>query len=141
MNALSRKLATAGSALAMAASSLLLASSPASAATSCYASTCSGLDPATTICQNDATTVRDNYFPGVELRYSPTCRAAWARYSRGAEFSFTVSVERRDSTAKYTTPYYGNGATVWTQMINDANLQARACGRLPSNEWGCSDWY
>ncbi|MGW9037515.1 hypothetical protein ACWGQ4_21520, partial [Streptomyces sp. NPDC055721] len=63
MNALTRKLATVGSALAMAASSLLLASSPASAATSCYASSCEGLDPATTICQNDARTVAETYFP------------------------------------------------------------------------------
>ncbi|GGU72657.1 hypothetical protein GCM10010275_04020 [Streptomyces litmocidini] len=141
MNALTRKFATVGSALAMAGSSLLLASSPASAATSCYASTCEGLDPSTTICQNDARTVMDSYYPGVELRYSPTCRAAWARYSMGAAFSFKVSVERKDSTMKFETPYYGNGATVWTRMINDAGLYARACGRVSEADWGCTGWY
>ncbi|MEV4424794.1 hypothetical protein ACN9M0_23895 [Streptomyces sp. R-07] len=53
MNALTRKLATVGSALALAASGLLFASSPASAATSCYGPSRDGLDPATTVCQND----------------------------------------------------------------------------------------
>ncbi|MBB4983249.1 MULTISPECIES: DUF2690 domain-containing protein [Streptomyces] len=144
MNALTRKFATVGSALAMAGSSLLLASSPASAATSCYASSCAGLDPSTTICQNDARTVADTDYPGVELRYSPTCRAAWARYNRGAGFSFDVSIERWNGsygTAVYSTHYSGNGSTVWTRMINDAGLLARACGRVSANDYGCSAAY
>ncbi|MFE3072595.1 DUF2690 domain-containing protein [Streptomyces sp. NPDC059247] len=145
MNTLTRKLATAGSTLALAASGLLFASSPASAATSCYAASCQGLDPSTTICQNDATTVRDSYYPGVELRYSATCRAAWARYSAGATFGFTVTVERvhanGSQTAFYPVHYSGDGATVWTRMINDAGLLARACGRVASDNWGCTAAY
>ncbi|MEU1224894.1 DUF2690 domain-containing protein [Streptomyces sp. NPDC005828] len=144
MNALTRKLATVGSALAMAGSSLLLASSPASAATSCYASSCAGLDPSTTICQNDARTVADTDYPGVELRYSPTCRAAWARYSRGMGFSMNVEIQRWDGsngTTIYSTYYSGNGSTVWTRMINDAGLLARACGHESASRYGCSAAY
>ncbi|MFD8974185.1 MULTISPECIES: DUF2690 domain-containing protein [Streptomyces] len=145
MNALTRKLATVGSALAMAASSLLLASSPASAATSCYASSCEGLDPATTICQNDARTVAETYFPGgIELRYSPTCRTAWARYNGTLAMNFTVMVERENADGSYSPHYsayyYGNGAGVWTRMVNDAGITARACG-YASGGYSCSRAY
>lgn len=133
MHAITRRLATVGSALALAASSLLLASSPASAATSCYASSCEGLDPAATICQNDARTVRANADWGVELRYSPTCRTAWARYTNGMAFDFTLYVERQNAdgtfSPSYSIPYHADGSVVWTRMVNDAGHVARACAR------------
>ncbi|WP_329275940.1 DUF2690 domain-containing protein [Streptomyces sp. NBC_00691] len=143
MKAYVRKAATLGSTFALAVSGLVLSTTPASAATSCYASSCEGLDPSTTVCQNDAKTVATTDYPGVELRYSPTCRAAWARYSRGAAFSMNVTVERWNGstgTERYRTYYSGNGAGVWTRMVNDAGLQARACGR-ESDGWGCSGAY
>ncbi|MEU1224890.1 DUF2690 domain-containing protein [Streptomyces sp. NPDC005828] len=124
MNPLTRKLATAGSALAFAATSLLLASSPASAATSCYGSSCNGLDPAATICQNDAQTVMWGEYVALELRYSPTCRAAWARFKNGDEGEIWVQNSLGN---KYAVHYPGSG-TVWTRMVNDKDILAMACG-------------
>lgn len=139
----SRKLATVGSALVMAASSLLLASSPASAATSCYASTCQGLDPASTICQNDAKTVDYGWFHEQELRYSPTCRAAWARYKTTSTEPMTVAVRREDGSATYSTHYAGNGVTVWTRMVNDKDVLSRACVFLldGTDRYDCTEPY
>ncbi|MFC9396654.1 DUF2690 domain-containing protein [Streptomyces sp. NPDC057027] len=140
MKSFTRKLATAGSALAFAASSLLLASSPASAATSCYGSSCTGLDPSTTICQNDARTVSWSDRFGVELRYSPTCRAAWARAtSSSSDAPMEVHVHNTvgDNYGTYTT-----GQTVWTQMVNDKDIQAQAYGyKQETGGWGQTGWY
>ncbi|RSS55344.1 DUF2690 domain-containing protein [Streptomyces sp. WAC01280] len=139
MNALTRKLATVGSALAMAASSLLLASSPASAATSCYASSCEGLDPATTICQNDARTVQTSSRFGVQLRYSPTCRAAWARVDGYSDAPMAVVVENSRG-ATYRT--YTTGGTEWTRMVNDKDILARAYGfKEEGAQYAYSPWY
>ncbi|MFI1657652.1 DUF2690 domain-containing protein [Streptomyces sp. NPDC020472] len=143
MNTLTRKLATAGSALALAASGLLFASSPASAATSCYASSCQGLDPSTTICQNDARTVGTTQLWGVELRYSPTCRAAWARYPTFTPARLTIFVQRRDGNGFYSTPTDASHA-VWTPMVNDKDLLSRACGYYegaPTPDSDCTSWY
>ncbi|MFD6983661.1 hypothetical protein ACFWAX_23570, partial [Streptomyces sp. NPDC059956] len=46
----------------------LIAAPTASAATSCYAASCNGLNPANTICQNDARTVSTGAFGSMELR-------------------------------------------------------------------------
>ncbi|MFF0556866.1 DUF2690 domain-containing protein [Streptomyces sp. NPDC004266] len=121
---LTRKLATAASALGLAASGLLFASSPASAATSCYASSCTGLDPSTTVCQNDARTVRTADW-GVELRYSPTCRAAWARKTSGGSLDTEIRV--RNSAGDTHGVYYGGWGTVYTAMVNDKDIVAWAC--------------
>ncbi|WP_369146318.1 DUF2690 domain-containing protein [Streptomyces sp. R44] len=140
MNALTRRLATVGSALAMAGSSLLLASSPASAATSCYAAGCTGLDPSTTICQNDARTVSVSDRFGVELRYSPTCRAAWARATPGSDAPMLVGVQntRGDAYTTYTT----GAAYRWTQMVNDKDIEARGYGfKEVGAQYGFTAWY
>ena len=141
MKPLTRKLATVGSALAMAASSLLLASSPASAATSCYASSCEGLDPSTTICQNDARTVGTTSFWGTELRYSPTCRAAWARFPTFTPARLTIWVQRSGGGGLYAVKTNGSNA-VWTQMLNDKDLLARACDHYEGDfQPECTSWY
>ncbi|MER5204495.1 DUF2690 domain-containing protein [Streptomyces sp. NPDC002825] len=136
MNTLTRKLATAGSALALAASGLLFASSPASAATYCYGPSCTGLDPATSICQNDARTVARNSI-GTELRYSPTCRSAWARQSSNS--SMIIWVE--SNTGLYEEARYTGSGTVWTTMIDDKGIIDRACGYITGFEWNCTSWY
>ncbi|WP_024756453.1 DUF2690 domain-containing protein [Streptomyces exfoliatus] len=137
MNALTRRLATAGSALAMAASSLLLASSPASAATSCNGPDCTGKDPITTICQNDARTVARSSL-GTELRYSPTCRAAWARQS--GDTAMTIWVE--SNTGLEQAAHHSGNGTVWTAMIDDRGIIARACGHVTGFEQSsCTTWY
>ncbi|WP_369146319.1 DUF2690 domain-containing protein [Streptomyces sp. R44] len=136
MNTLTRKLATAGSTLALAASGLLLASSPASAATSCYGPSCTGLDPATSICQNDARTVATNSI-GTELRYSPTCRSAWARQSSNSPMIIWVE----SNTGLYKEARYTGSGTVWTPMIDDKGIIGRACGYITGFEWNCTSWY
>lgn len=137
MSTLTRKLATAGSALALAASGLLLTSSLASAATSCNGPDCTGKDPSTSICQNDARTVARSSL-GTELRYSPTCRAAWARQSGGT--SMTVWVE--SNTGLEQAVHYSGSGTVWTAMIDDRGIIARACGHVMGFEpSSCTTWY
>ncbi|MFD0151327.1 DUF2690 domain-containing protein [Streptomyces sp. NPDC055721] len=136
MKALTRKLATVGSALAMAASGLLFASSPASAATSCYAETCHGLDPATTICANDAQTVLRDRTGWVELRYSPQCRTAWARQAFGSKGRITVN---NSQGAVFAADYAGGSA--WTRMVNDKDIFAWVCGNWTDGQYGCSNKY
>lgn len=137
MNGFTRKLATAGSALVMAASGLLLASSPASAATSCHAETCHGLDPAATICAGDARTVLWDRTGRVELRYSPQCRTAWARQTFGASGRITVN---NSQGAVFAADYAGTNS-VWTRMVNDKDIVAWACGTWTDGQYGCSNKY
>ncbi|KQX13781.1 hypothetical protein ASC82_07545 [Streptomyces sp. Root431] len=129
MNALTRKLATVGSAVAMAASSLLLASSPASAAPSvCNSITCAGLDPAQTVCQNDARTVLTSS-TGVELRYSPYCRAAWARKSSAVAGHSYRAVNGRYE--QWTVTPNTSGGTVWTRMVDVKDIPSYAADYRP----------
>jgi hypothetical protein len=53
----------------------------------CYAASCSGLDPSTTNCVHDAYTGASQEIEGgvLELRYSPSCKANWARYTQYGE--------------------------------------------------------
>jgi Protein of unknown function (DUF2690) len=74
-------------AFAVAAPMVLLANIPeAQAATSCYASTCTGKVAANTTCVSDGEVVEQTNisYAGsvigyVQLKYSPSCRATWAR--------------------------------------------------------------
>ncbi|MEU4119537.1 DUF2690 domain-containing protein [Kitasatospora sp. NPDC028055] len=136
-----RTLASAAATLALAASGTLVATGTASAATSCYARSCTGLDPATTICQNDARTVAYTAPNGdAELRYSPTCRAAWARATGGdyGGIQITIRVENNQG-ASYSAVYNGNG-TIYTRMVDDKDIQSRAYFQY-NNSWGYSEWY
>ncbi|MFB7592620.1 DUF2690 domain-containing protein [Streptomyces sp. NPDC056169] len=137
MKALTRKLATVGSALAMAASGLLFASSPASAAEICHAETCHGRDPATTICADDARTVLWDRTGRVELRYSPQCRTAWARQAFGGAGRITVN---NSQGAVFAADYVGMNP-VWTRMVNDKNITAWACGNWTDGQYGCTNRY
>jgi hypothetical protein len=56
----------------------------------CWHDSCNWLDPQSSGCSAGAQTIDDFVFEAqgyayVELRYSPACGAAWARYSVGAE--------------------------------------------------------
>ncbi|WP_329275936.1 DUF2690 domain-containing protein [Streptomyces sp. NBC_00691] len=134
---LARKVATGGSALALAASGLFLSAGPASAATSCSGPDCTGKDPAATVCQNDARTVATNSL-GVELRYSPTCRSAWARYSGTTGMTVWVSSNTGLNQAIL---HPGNGASAWTAMIDDKGILAHACGYVSGFGSECTSWY
>ncbi|MDJ0342669.1 DUF2690 domain-containing protein [Streptomyces sp. H10-C2] len=139
MRNLSRRFATAGAAMTLAASGVLFAgASPASAATWCQTDLCNGLDPSTTVCQNDAETVSTTY-TGVELRYSPYCRTAWARGRNGVPFyKYEVMNNRYFG---YSVIPTGSGP-VWTAMINDADLVSHACQYDDhGNNQICSKWF
>lgn len=111
------------------------AATPASAAT-CRGGSCTGKDPQSTGCSADGTTVVEtgNERPfRVQLRFSETCRAAWARGSYAT--SLTISVERRavgSSTVntRYTwvSPPASAGGRDYTNMISwIAPYEYRAC--------------
>ncbi|MFB7592619.1 DUF2690 domain-containing protein [Streptomyces sp. NPDC056169] len=112
------------SASVLAATALISGASPASAAIPCQGSGCAGLDPATTVCQSDARTVRTADW-GVELRYSPTCRAAWARKTSGASFDTVIRVHNSQGASE--SVYYGGNGTAYTAMVSDKDILAWAC--------------
>ncbi|MDJ0342670.1 DUF2690 domain-containing protein [Streptomyces sp. H10-C2] len=138
----SRRFATAGAVMTLAASGLMVGvASPASAATSCYASNCTGLDPAATICANDATTV-DIGFTGIELRYSPTCRAAWARRVggvRGDSTTIKIANTNGQSYSKFV-PDSASG-NYYTLMVNDAGIQSQASEKFTNGGYSTTILY
>ncbi|MEV7601851.1 DUF2690 domain-containing protein [Kitasatospora sp. NPDC089797] len=145
MRLTTRRIATTGATMAMAVTGLLLGAgaSPAFAATSCYAAGCNALDPSTTTCANDARTVKTSSF-GVELRYSPSCRAVWARRASGMNgVGDTISVWNNTSSdfAVLHVPANGSGP-YFTTMLNDADIQSRACDVVDAyGGVSCTDWF
>jgi uncharacterized protein DUF2690 len=122
-----RRIATAGTVLSLAVSGALLAAeAPAHAATSCYASSCTGLDPASTTCQDDAETIYTGDVTDVELRYSPSCRAAWARVRNSPLSGYITVTNSRGQSYSASMPGTGTG-TVYTRMVNDAGITSYAC--------------
>ncbi|MDJ0342671.1 DUF2690 domain-containing protein [Streptomyces sp. H10-C2] len=138
MPALSRRILTTGAAFAMAVSGVVFLSSPASAATSCYANGCTGRDPAGTTCQNDAVTVGESNV-NTELRYSPSCRAVWAR-QKYAKAGAQLFVEN-NAGQRYDAWVPGDGVVTWTLMINDKDLLSHACGSPYPGNVSCSALY
>lgn len=113
---------------------LLLGAPQAKAATSCYAGGCYNKIAAETTCVNDAYVAeKTNMYDGstavgyIELEYSPSCRATWARvisdtsYGSQAEVASSSQTEGCDGGD---TP--GTGCN--TRMINDANVTSVAAG-------------
>lgn len=97
-------------------------------AATCYASSCTGEYPDATGCAADAFTARSKTVAGrllLELRYSPTCRAAWGRIRNGIPGEY-VSIQ---STTGYESWHkIASGATsTFTRMVNDAGEKAYAC--------------
>ncbi|MGW2951767.1 DUF2690 domain-containing protein [Streptomyces eurythermus] len=109
----------------------LVTAPSASAATSCHGSSCNGLDPASTTCADDARTVAEGSGPitAMELRYSPSCRAAWGRFVISAPSGSKIQV-RNDQGKQYTT--YGSGH-FFSVMVNDKDVKAWACGTWSGN--------
>ncbi|MES4908862.1 MULTISPECIES: DUF2690 domain-containing protein [unclassified Streptomyces] len=92
-------------------------------AATCYAQSCHGQDPQTTGCAADAFSPDTKYIDGrkLELRYSPTCRAAWGRISGGGRDY--VSIHSSSGAEFWNSPAYHS----YTAMVNDAGLFAYAC--------------
>lgn len=122
---------------------------------------CDGMDPATFqvpnsggwLCANDAKTIHRKDFPDgdwVELRYSPSCRTAWARgynppfgtiWTKIAGFSYNANGSERLRV------YAGGGSTsgqFYTAMLDDANLTFKACKDMQFGGeaiWSCTPGY
>jgi hypothetical protein len=120
-----------------------LTAGPAAAA-SCFASSCTGKDPINTGCVNDAQTIYTVNGVGawgsgtLQLRYSPTCAAAWAKIYNDGSWNFdTISVS--NTIGNYESQAVGNSSgAAYTNMVNDlGSIQSIACVG-PSQ---CTGWY
>ncbi|GAB1688417.1 hypothetical protein KRM28CT15_02200 [Krasilnikovia sp. M28-CT-15] len=109
-----------------------MVASPAQAAPAGCGAICDGKDPqsykvggraGSPTCGSDAVT--KGTFSGVELRYSPFCRTAWARNTRTGMLGY-VTVESFDSSGRKRLTY-DDGDSTWTRMVNDKGMKARAC--------------
>ncbi|MEU1181160.1 DUF2690 domain-containing protein [Streptomyces sp. NPDC005820] len=136
-----RNWAAATSVLLVAATGVALAP-PAGAAAdaSCYGSSCEGKDPAT-YCADDAITPSGGAVwlgtAYLELRYSPSCRAAWARISRAGYNTLDQStpyaiVHRTSDGREYKCTVATSGTGCYTKMVNDIDVTSYAKGMWDS---------
>ncbi len=111
------------------------------AASRCTGEGCTGKDASAAGCASGAVTKAS--FSGasvrVELRYSPSCHAAWAK-ATAAPAGQTLMVENaRDQRSRITVR--PGQSTVWTPMV-DGTVKARAClGQADSDVLTCTNWY
>lgn len=125
---------------------LLAVAPPMPAAAACSGTGCNGVDSEKSGCASDARTVDSPDTGGwvtLELRYSPSCRAVWARVTnfRGVGgvvkvIGYTSSGLGREETrtlAAYT------GEVKWTRMIS-STYTTYACYRKFDSFWGWSEW-
>ncbi|GGL13614.1 DUF2690 domain-containing protein [Mangrovihabitans endophyticus] len=135
------RLATVAAAVTLGAAGAVVVATPA-AASLCHGSSCTGRWPEATGCDEDAVTAKSAWTPArrIELRYSRTCRAVWARTTNGRPGD-RIRVVNTQSIAQ--SKVLAAGQTyAWTKMVNDANIFARAClTQNPSGLRGCTDWY
>ncbi|MFE7590761.1 DUF2690 domain-containing protein [Kitasatospora sp. NPDC057512] len=99
----------------------------------CYASSCSGRDPIQMGCNADAYTVESvsSAYGTIELRYSSSCKANWARIS-GASNGQLFWVENSSDIQFWN----AIGSTGYGDMV-DGSGSARACisGNGPCTGW------
>ena len=92
----------------------------------CNGSSCTGLEPNGTTCANDATTARSKSGDGatIQLRYSPSCRAVWAKEVNGL-VGDQMCVSNSNGATECAT--INSGSDNHTHMVNDKNITAAAC--------------
>jgi hypothetical protein len=92
-------------------------------AVGCYGDWCSGRDPQAMGCANDAYTVAHARIPGtstlVELRWSPTCKANWARVAAGYGRAYPSKLRAVQRVSGYSQVgvVASNASYSWTRMI------------------------
>ncbi|MFF8911627.1 DUF2690 domain-containing protein [Streptomyces olivaceoviridis] len=113
--------------------------SPTVAATAtCAGATCASMEPAATICAKDAVTayVGRNYGATVELRYSPHCRAAWAKMSRTSPGDRVLITPKAGTTEEYR---QRTGYDAHTPMVPAARPEdAQACAHIQDRGTVCA---
>ncbi|MGW1893500.1 DUF2690 domain-containing protein [Streptomyces sp. NPDC002004] len=106
--------------------------------TRCFADSCTGQDPSDAGCAGDAWTAALTRADGVyvELRYSDSCKAAWARISWGDVGDVARVVAAKGATRQNKVHY---DTDVYSPMVAaDAPSDARACTLLVSGARGCT---
>jgi hypothetical protein len=135
MRTSARRAALATLALLAAPVALIVSAAPAGA------SSWTGVSPAGTVCANDARTIYSAHLTAgqytdsavIELRYSPTCRAAWARIvsasapDPGNSAGGAAAIHRSDG-VRYLCTVPSGGSSCFTLMVNDAGFTSRAHG-------------
>lgn len=106
-------------------------SAHASATSTCVGSQCNALDPTGTTCASDAITARSTTLNGlsIQLRYSPSCRAAWGRITNAAVGDKVDVLNTNGDYASATVKY---GSDTHTLMVNDAGITSNSCGYVGS---------
>ncbi|WP_406085941.1 DUF2690 domain-containing protein [Kitasatospora purpeofusca] len=107
---------------------------PPRVAAGCSGLSCFGLDPANTGCSADGYTVESvgSTKGTIELRYSPSCKANWARIS-GASAGQWFSVQDDNNWFQW---WRTTGATGYGNMV-DGSGRARAC----IDGGACTNWH
>lgn len=105
----------------------------------CQGSSCTGLWPDGTTCAGDAETVEHVWLSGrlIELRYSPSCRAAWGRISYGAVGD---SVDVYNTNGASYRQWIQSGSDTHTRMVNDMNILSDSCGYVGSTA-KCTNYF
>jgi len=88
--------------------------------------------PDGTTCAGDAQTVKSTTLSGrtIELRYSPSCRAAWGRITNGAVGN---GVDVLNTNGAYYYQQIQSGSDTHTRMVNDAGITSNSCGYVGSS--------
>jgi len=123
----------------------LSAASPADAA-SCYASSCTGLDPNATGCASSAITVYTVNHVGtwgtgvLELRFSLACASAWAKISDDGKANANNIIVSNNAGAWEASIVNQVGGSAYTDMVDDlGSIESQACVHGPGS--ACTGWY
>jgi hypothetical protein len=121
-----------GAAIVGLAAAMLLICSTGARAAGCYGDYCSGQDPQAMGCSADAYTVASILIPGtgayVELRWSPSCKANWARVPSGFGAYYPSQLYAIQCATGYTQRgvVASSGGYSWTRMIYSPVKTVRA---------------
>ncbi|MBO1419176.1 DUF2690 domain-containing protein, partial [Streptomyces sp. FH025] len=108
----------------------------------CDSASCSGLDPAGTPCRYDAKTTayKQAYGILIELRFSPSCRAAWAKMT-GSSADDRIQVFGKEGTPPDQQEYrQQHGHDAHTKMVHSVRpTDANACAIVVARGTACTD--
>ncbi|MEV6191727.1 DUF2690 domain-containing protein [Streptomyces sp. NPDC051920] len=109
----------------------------------CAGASCAGKDPESMGCSGGSATTATSVTVGgalVEVRYSETCGAAWARLTRaGAGDRVEVSADGAGGASAKQSAVVGTDVNTYTPMVVVRGAgEARACVTLGSGETGCT---
>lgn len=107
---------------------------PSTLTAECRGVSCFGIDPKYAICREDAGTYYTGHAHGVrvELRFSPTCQAAWAKMT-GTSQGDVVRVTNNAGRSRHYTQQWGHDAhSTMVEALNPDD--AKACARTPRGE-------